>query len=320
MAMSFSGGVLGSGDGFVFGDAGEPSGVLIGVGGGQGPAGPVGPAGPAGPKGDPGPASSGVDVTKLPHVSVLADADSVLAGSVGGVSQKITVAELRSQLDPVHAAPVVTTVVDADGFAIADSADSFKVKRFSWLSLKAHILAWFGPVTATLSNKTLTNPKIEQISGSDSKSWLSTQPSVNTAWVSPGQKTAIEVRSTPAGVNFLRVFGSDTGNGVYVDASGSDTDVDLTLGAKGAGQVKANGIPVVTTTGAQSLSNKTLVSPTLSGGPVVNGAKLGGRVAVPATATTASLPGDWAADATNIYAYTGDGTTHAWVRSAAATW
>ena len=85
MAMSFSGGVLGSGDGFVFGDAGEPSGVLIGVGGTSGPAGPAGAAEPAGPKGDPGPAGSGVDVTKLPHVSVLADADSVLAGSVGGV-------------------------------------------------------------------------------------------------------------------------------------------------------------------------------------------------------------------------------------------
>ena len=81
-----------------------------------------------------------------------------------------------------------------------------------------------------------------------------------------------------------------------------------------------NGVEAVGTTSAQSLSNKTLVSPTLSGGPVVNGARLGGRVAVPATATTASLPGDWAADAANIYAYTGDGTTHAWVRSAAATW
>ena len=219
MAMRFSGGTLGSGDGFVFGDAGEPSGVLIGVGGGQGPAGPVGAAGPAGPKGDPGPVGSGVDVTKLPHVSVLADADSVLAGSVGGVSQKITVAELRLQLDSVRVAPVVSSVVDADGFAIADSADSFKVKRFSWLSLKAHILAWFGPVTATLSNKTLTAPK---------------------------------VTGTTAAAGTVTV-------------SSADPNVSLNLVSKGTGKVLVNGVEAVDTTSAQSLSKKTLVSPTITG-------------------------------------------------------
>jgi hypothetical protein len=91
------------------------------------------------------------------------------------------------------------------------------------------------------------------------------------------------------------------------------------LNLKGT-EVKANGAPIVTTTNTVSMSNKTLVSPTITGNPVVNGAKLGGRVAVPTTATTAAKPGDWAADATFIYAYTGDGTTHTWVRSAAAAW
>jgi hypothetical protein len=57
----------------------------------------------------------------------------------------------------VHSAdPVTTFVVDADEFAVADSTDSFKAKRLSWASLKAAILAWFGPATATLSNKDLT--------------------------------------------------------------------------------------------------------------------------------------------------------------------
>ena len=43
------------------------------------------------------------------------------------------------------------------------------------------------------------------------------------------------------------------------------------------------------------------------------------RVDVPLTATSPGFPGDWAADATHIYAYTGDGTTHSWVRSTAGT-
>jgi len=44
------------------------------------------------------------------------------------------------------------------------------------------------------------------------------------------------------------------------------------------------------------------------------------KVAVPATASTAARPGDWAADASYIYVYTGNGSTHSWVRSSAATW
>lgn len=50
------------------------------------------------------------------------------------------------------------------------------------------------------------------------------------------------------------------------------------------------------------------------------GNPLGRKVAVPGTATTAGVPGDWAADASYFYAYTGDGSTHAWRRVAVAAW
>jgi hypothetical protein len=49
------------------------------------------------------------------------------------------------------------------------------------------------------------------------------------------------------------------------------------------------------------------------------GGLLGRKVDVPGTSTTAGSVGDFAADATNYYVYTGDGTTHTWRRVATST-
>lgn len=46
----------------------------------------------------------------------------------------------------------------------------------------------------------------------------------------------------------------------------------------------------------------------------------GRKVAVPATATTAGTPGDWAANTSYFYVYTGDGTTHSWRRVGVVSW
>jgi hypothetical protein len=43
-------------------------------------------------------------------------------------------------------------------------------------------------------------------------------------------------------------------------------------------------------------------------------------VAVPSTATDAGAVGNYAVDASYVYYYTGDGTTHSWVRTAVAAW
>ncbi|MNC68798.1 hypothetical protein D3C75_1194340 [compost metagenome] len=50
------------------------------------------------------------------------------------------------------------------------------------------------------------------------------------------------------------------------------------------------------------------------------GSVLSTKVSVPASATAPGKRGDWAVSTTFRYDYTGDGTTHAWVRSAVATW
>ncbi len=51
-----------------------------------------------------------------------------------------------------------------------------------------------------------------------------------------------------------------------------------------------------------------------------DGNPFGLKVAVPSTATSAGAPGQWAADLSFSYFYTGDGTTHTWRRVATVSW
>jgi hypothetical protein len=51
-----------------------------------------------------------------------------------------------------------------------------------------------------------------------------------------------------------------------------------------------------------------------------DGLPLAKLVSPPASATAAGAPGQWARSVTYLYIYTGDGTTHTWVRAAVATW
>ena len=50
-----------------------------------------------------------------------------------------------------------------------------------------------------------------------------------------------------------------------IDATGNDANIDLMLSAKGTGVVKADNVEVVVVSGAQSLSNKTIASPKITG-------------------------------------------------------
>jgi hypothetical protein len=65
-------------------------------------------------------------------------------------------------------------------------------------------------------------------------------------------------------VNYVSLTNSATGTGPTIASAGSDTNVDLLLVAKGNGVVKADGVEVVTLTGTQTLTNKTLTAPAIS--------------------------------------------------------
>jgi hypothetical protein len=103
--------------------------------------------------------------------------------------------------------------------------------------------------TQTLSNKTLTAPKF-----------------VDGGFIADANgNESIKFTATGSAVNEITVVNAAAGTAPAISASGGDTNVDLNLTGKGSGVVKAGGIEVVTTSGTQTLTNKTITSPTVSG-------------------------------------------------------
>jgi hypothetical protein len=60
---------------------------------------------------------------------------------------------------PIDGSPEKIAPVDADVFPLGDSADpakAFKTKKITWANLKAAIAAWYNPLVATVTNKTMS--------------------------------------------------------------------------------------------------------------------------------------------------------------------
>lgn len=100
--------------------------------------------------------------------------------------------------------------------------------------------------TQTLTNKTLTSPRI------------------GGGILDVNGVTLLGTQATANAVNNLKVVNNGAGLAPQLLAEGADAGININLVPKGAGTVKANGVDVVTTTGTQTLTNKTLTSPTVT--------------------------------------------------------
>lgn len=100
----------------------------------------------------------------------------------------------------------------------------------------------------TLSNKTLTAPKFADLG-------FIADSSGNEMLVFDSANSA---------VNYIQISNSATTNAPTITASGSDTNINLDLSAKGTGIVRVGGDQIVTLTAIQTLTNKTLTTPTIS--------------------------------------------------------
>lgn len=88
--------------------------------------------------------------------------------------------------------------------------------------------------------------------------------SLNRFFVDSGGNNVLLLTGVGSAVNYLRFINAPTGVGAEIQAGGSDTDVDLLLTIKGAGVVKAAGVEVVTLSATQTLTAKTLTTPTIA--------------------------------------------------------
>lgn len=176
--------------------------------------------------------------------------------------------------------------------------------------------------THTLTNKTLTSPvigAINDINGNVAGWFGGTASAVNfiqmgnsptggrPALRAQGSDTNIGMQIVPKGtgtvvladsafqfileavgvtssVNNLIAGNAATGTDPFLQATGTDTNVSLNLRTKGTGVVKVNGVGVVTTSGTQSLTNKTLLS------PVINDANGNAAVRFPSVASAVNWP------------------------------
>jgi hypothetical protein len=100
----------------------------------------------------------------------------------------------------------------------------------------------------TLTNKTLTSPRI------------------GTSILDTNGNELLALTATASAVNDFTIVNAAAGANPQIQASGSDTNISINLVPKGTGTVQANGVPVVTTTGTQTLTNKTVESLVLNNG------------------------------------------------------
>jgi hypothetical protein len=150
--------------------------------------------------------------------------------------------------------------------------------------------------TDTLTNKTLTGAKFDQLKDTNGNVILDTSPVASAVnylqlqngaagnkirLITAGSDTdiAISIRSKGTGsvyladgsgnvmlealpqsspVNYWTMLNSATTNALQLQANGTDTDISMNLVPKGAGKVKAGGVEVATISAAQTLTNKTL--------------------------------------------------------------
>ena len=132
--------------------------------------------------------------------------------------------------------------------------------------------------TQTLTNKTLTSPTINTPTLSS--------PRVSVGIFDTNANELVGFSATASAINEITITNAAISNSPQISATGGDTNISLNLVPKGTGTVNAGGVPVVTTTGTQTLTNKTLTTPAISS--ISNG----GTITIPSgTLTLATVTG-----------------------------
>lgn len=153
--------------------------------------------------------------------------------------------------------------------------------------------------TSTLSNKTLTAPKFADL-----------------GFIADANGNELIILDTVASaVNEVTLANAATLGTPTLTASGTDTDISLDLVPKGTGKVKAGGVDLVTISSTDTLTNKTLTSPTvntatIAGGTLVDAVIRGLEEDVNVVASAATGTIDFNIETASIWYYTSNATAN----------
>jgi hypothetical protein len=193
--------------------------------------------------------------------------------------------------------------------AVAQGADTIvgasKISSpFGQLQLVSNGTQWVGygggDVTLagqqTLTNKTLTDARVNKLLDTNGAAGLTVQPTVGA-------------------VNSYTVGNAAAGQSPYITPIGSDANIAVVLAPKGTSPVQiVGGAGVTPRLGISSPDTNANLNLTAKGTGVVqaNGFPVGSKVGIPTNLVNAGQPGQFAVDANGMYVYIGDGTTHQW--------
>ena len=238
----------------------------VGPAGDTGPQGAQGDTGPAGPAGDTGPQGDTGDTGPQGDIGATGpQGDTGDTGPAGGPADVAAV---------THNAAAKTSPAAGDEIPLVDSADTWTLKRLSWDGIRTAFASYYNSLTATLTNKTLTAPVISS-------------PTLSGTTTTTGQIVGLSsshsmIRLHTDGNNGAIDLGrnDNVASNPFIDFNSGSTTVDYDAriqctggtGVAGGGTlnlwaatVKVNGNTVSTQTGAETLTNKTLTSPTITG-------------------------------------------------------
>lgn len=101
----------------------------------------------------------------------------------------------------------------------------------------------------------------------------------------------LKVTATAAAINELTLANAAAGGAPTLSATGGDADISINLVGKGTGVVKAGGLEVVTLSGAQILTNKSLTAPNTTTGTFTSPTLVTPALGTPASGVLTSCTG-----------------------------